>query len=595
MMYSSFLTHVATCLAFSSLFIAQPAKAEPIRALTSTSEQAHVAQQLNVQSPVDYLNTRINALALVRSKNWQQALPQLQKLTRSYQDDGDTWYLLGLTQIQLAQYEQAIIALKKALSLGVNLTNVPTGSRPSNDIMIKIAGAYAALSKVDEANEWLSKSLSARYDERSSLANKSVFDPIKGNQQFQHLTGNYKDTSLTREQQWNADLDFLLSEIKRLHVNEQASNNPDLITLANNLRSDIPKLTDQQIVFGMMQMIGRLGNGHNFIVPTFGEKGNFTRLPVQFYAFIDGLYIVDAEAEFSDLIGHKVTAFGQTPTAEAMAKVAEINPRDNEMQQLWLAPYYLAMPEVLAGLELSDASNEASITVENAQNMQKTIRLRGRTFEFRGFPTLPENHQKSPQYLQNVTKPYWYEVDKSNGILYVQFNAVAQMKTQSLAQFSAELIEKIKHAEVSHLVLDLRHNSGGNGSILPPLLKALIYFEAAKPAGKLFVVMGRNTFSAAQNLLTNIDSFTNAILVGEPSGSRPNHIGEAGRFRLPFSGVFGLVSSQFHQTSRAEDHRIWIAPHMPVLPDSTSYFNGVDPAMKAIYSVLDKNVDGLSK
>jgi hypothetical protein len=208
---------------------------------------------------------------------------------------------------------------------------------------------------------------------------------------------------------------------------------------------------------------------------------------------------------------------------------------------------------------------------------------------------LPENHQKSPQYLQNVNKPYWYEVDKSNEVLYVQFNAVAQMKTQSLAQFSAELIETIKDGEVNHLVLDLRHNSGGNGSILPPLLKALIYFEAAKPEGKLFVVMGRNTFSAAQNLLTNIDSFTNAILVGEPSGSRPNHIGEAGRFRLPFSGVFGLVSSQFHQTSRAEDHRIWIAPHMPVLPDSASYFNGVDPAMKAIYSVLDKNVDGLVK
>ncbi|WP_255230534.1 tetratricopeptide repeat protein [Pseudoalteromonas sp. HM-SA03] len=319
MMYSSFLTHVATYLTFSSLFIAQPAKAEPIRVLTSTSEQVHVAQQLNVKSPVDYLNTRINALALVRSKNWQQALPQLQKLTKSYQDDGDTWYLLGLTQIQLAHYEQAIIALKRTLSLGVNLTNIPTGSRPSNDIMIKIAGAYAALGKVDEANQWLSKSLSARYDERSSLANKGVFDSIKDNMQFQRLTGNYKDTSLTRDQQWNADLDFLFSEIKRLHVNEQASNNPDLITLANNLRSDIPKLTDQQIVFGMMRMIGTLDNGHNFLVPTFGEKGNFTRLPVQFYAFSDGLYIVDAEAEFSDLIGYKVTAFGQTPAAEAMA------------------------------------------------------------------------------------------------------------------------------------------------------------------------------------------------------------------------------------------------------------------------------------
>jgi len=43
--------------------------------------------------------------------------------------------------------------------------------------------------------------------------------------------------------------------------------------------------------------------------------------------------------------------------------------------------------------------------------------------------------------------------------------------------------------------------------------------------------MGRETFSAAQNLLTDITKYTNAILVGEPNGSKPNHVGEAGWFK----------------------------------------------------------------
>ena len=98
--------------------------------------------------------------------------------------------------------------------------------------------------------------------------------------------------------------------------------------------------------------------------------------------------------------------------------------------------------------------------------------------------------------------------------------------------------------------------------------------------------MGRETFSAAQNLLTDITKYTNAILVGEPSGSKPNHIGEAGWFKLPYSGLMGLISTQFHQTSKAEDHRKWIAPHIPVGLSSTEYFAGYDKAMTTIMEVL---------
>jgi len=87
--------------------------------------------------------------------------------------------------------------------------------------------------------------------------------------------------------------------------------------------------------------------------------------------------------------------------------------------------------------------------------------------------------------------------------------------------------------------LDLRFNSGGNGSITPPMLKTLIEFEINNPSGKIFVIMGRGTFSAAQNLLTEITEYTNPILVGEPSGSNPNHIGEAGWLKLPYSGLMG--------------------------------------------------------
>ena len=118
------------------------------------------------------------------------------------------------------------------------------------------------------------------------------------------------------------------------------------------------------------------------------------------------------------------------------------------------------------------------------------------------------------------------------------------------------------------------------------MLKTVINFELMHPEGNVFVLMGRETFSAAQNLLTDITKYTNAILVGEPSGSKPNHIGEAGWFKLPYSGLMGLISTQFHQTSKAEDHRKWIAPHIPVSMSSTDYFNGSDKALDVILEVI---------
>ncbi|RPG32031.1 MAG: hypothetical protein CBB72_011205, partial [Muricauda sp. TMED12] len=209
------------------------------------------------------------------------------------------------------------------------------------------------------------------------------------------------------------------------------------------------------------------------------------------------------------------------------------------------------------------------------------------SWNFTGFPKLSKlKDNPQPLFLSKTEDPYWYKILPQQNAIYVQFNIVTEKKEQSLKDFNIELRNRIKQNNTQHLILDLRHNHGGNGSILPPMLKTIINFEVMHPDGTVFVLMGRETFSAAQNLLTDITKYTNAILVGEPSGSKPNHIGEAGWFKLPYSGLMGLISTQFHQTSKAEDHRKWIAPHIPVGLSSTEYFAGYDKAMTTIMEVL---------
>lgn len=539
-------------------------------------------------SGAEYWILRNQAVSFAKNGEWEKAIPLLERLTKQYQDDGDTWFLLGHGYLQSEQCKKAIPALEQAIQLGTIMSGIRSASSPSNDIMIKIAQCHSAIGNDSEAMAWIQKALEFRWDDRKSLIDNPEFERVSDNVRYQKLSGEYLDSDLSRDDAWTEDLQFLLGEVRRLHVDPYHKISAESLELkAKSIAKNIPDLSDRQVVFKFMELLASVGNGHNFIVPTHSLKGAFTRLPVQFYWFSDGIYIVKASSNFKHLIGHKVISVENVPVETVMDRIADVNARDNEMQQYWLGPYYLALPEVLEGLGVvSDADNVVFTLLDKNGNNNEVI-LSGESFNFSGFPTLPAIETADvPEYLKRKNENYWYFESKKDNYLYVQLNVVAHSDSKSIDSFSDEIRQKIMQQKIENVVLDLRHNSGGDGSILPPFIRALVHFVEQSRDNKLFVIVGRNTFSAGHLLLADIDRLTDAVIVGEPSGSRPNHLGEAGWFRLPYSGVWGIISSQYHQASSAEDHRIWVAPHMPVTLSSKSYFSGEDPAMKQILDVI---------
>src|SRR5262249_61709986 len=106
--------------------------------------------------------------------------------------------------------------------------------------------------------------------------------------------------------------------------------------------------------------------------------------------------------------------------------------------------------------------------------------------------------------------------------------------------------------------------------------------------GKLFVIIGRNTFSAAQCGVTHIERNTNAIFVGEPTGSSPNHVGESNVLNLPYSKMRASISDLYWQNSVAMDYRTWIAPQIYTPPTFAAFRADRDPALEAILAHKDK-------
>ncbi len=542
-----------------------------------------------VNNPIDYFNNRNKAIGLAKLEKWNEVIPLLENLTLQYQNDGDLFYLLGLSYYQTEQYQKSITALKKTLACGGTiLSNIPSGSAPSNDIMIKIAKAYALDGDKENSMIWIQKGVSSRYDEKPFLKGDPAFEAFNKDNDFLKLFGYCDEEDLTREQAWHCDIDYLKKRMLELHYNPSyLVHDTSFENLILSLKSRIDSLTDQQIVVELMKVFGSLGNGHNLIIPTSPINGSLKRLPIQLYKFNDGVFIVDAEEDFQQWIGYKVEYIEGTPIQEALQKTNAVNPRDNDMQTLWLGPYYLALPDVLEGLGIIKNVHQVSITLSDSEGASQEVTMNPVSWNFSGFPKMPQLKKGTqPLFLSEIDDPYWYKILEDDNIIYIQFNTVTNKENQSLEDFSIEVRNQITPGKTQYLILDLRHNHGGDGSLLPPLLKMINSFEILNPTGEIFVMIGRETFSAGHNLLTEIVKNVDPILVGEPSGSKPNHIGEAGWFQLPYSGLMGLVSTQFHQDSKAEDNRKWIAPHIPVSLSSIDYFTGDDRALNTIMEVI---------
>ncbi|NQU32847.1 MAG: hypothetical protein HQ521_06400 [Bacteroidetes bacterium] len=147
-------------------------------------------KSINVENTIEYFNLRNEAVSLVQNEKWKESITILENLTKLNQNDADLFYLLGLSYYQVEKYQKAITALKKTLDLGGTiLRGISTGSAPSNDIMIKIAKAYAKDGDKNNAILWLRKGFALRYDEKPFLIGNSAFKSLNEDEDFKKLFG----------------------------------------------------------------------------------------------------------------------------------------------------------------------------------------------------------------------------------------------------------------------------------------------------------------------------------------------------------------------------------------------------------------------
>jgi len=390
---------------------------------------------------------------------------------------------------------------------------------------------------------------------------------------------------------WEADLDFYAQQVKQQHYVYREKILPAAFNeQSERLRKQIPAISDQQILLEFERLAATLGDGHTYVLPWGATRVAARGLPFRFYLFSDGLFIIDAPEGFRDFIGSRVIKFGDVTAEDAVSQIGNYISKDNEMGATWIGPVFLSFQGALEAIGACTEKDRINLTLAN----QKT----GKSTQWFSFVPIPPMHGipklvpprttkiPPPLYLSNVEKAYWVESikTKQGTQLYLQFNQVIDDPTESLAEFSKRLADSILIIHPKLIVVDVRHNNGGNADLLNPLLAVLSGFRKNNPSAKLVFITGRNTFSACQIFISRADTLVRPIFAGERSSSKPNFVGEENNLMLPYSGAICSISNRYHETIPG-DKREWIEVEMPVALSSKSYFANVDPVLDKVLSI----------
>jgi tetratricopeptide (TPR) repeat protein len=526
------------------------------------------------------------AEALARAGQWPDAARAWSDVTNANPTNGRYWRLLAEARIHVGDVEGAAGAYDRAVDLG---------EAPA-DAAYAIATLRARQPDRDATLHALQRAFDLGFRDLERVRSDEAFASVRGDARFLALAGLPPSAPASREVGWRFDLDLLAREVHRRGYDPfRLVSSSQFDAEVKDLEQRVAKISDGEVIVEMAKLLRQIGDGHTGLLGVRRPEYAWA-LPLQLFLYDDGLRVTAADPKWRDLLGAKIVRMGGHPVADVMAALDPLLQRDNAMWPRAMAPYRLRSTALLHALGLVPEAERATLAIVDASGNQREVTVDAD----RSHPDIwnmlpyPEGWvgvadalaHPLPWHLRDNGAAHWLEYAEGPHLLYIQYNRVADDPQESLEAFASRVAGELASHDVRKLVLDLRQNNGGNTFLNEPLLLALLRAKGLDDRGRFFVLIGRRTFSAGLNVAAYLERHLHPIFVGEPTGGKPNSVGDEVPFTLPYSSAIVNVGDSYWESSWPQDRRSWIAPEIFVPPAFEAYRSGRDPAMDAVRSFV---------
>lgn len=354
----------------------------------------------------------------------------------------------------------------------------------------------------------------------------------------------------------------------------------------------LPELTDREIHYEMRRIVGMLNDAHSDIQIVSGDMFPLG-LKVLYEGDEAGIYVVNAPAEYADILYSRLISVNDVPVKEIVLGMMNYVTSENDylasncvIDYRWKSVMMWTDSLRAVGV-LGKEEKSAAFTFLNENGDTVTLTLDAVSYDTYRDMDSASGIFTAETYLdcEDAVQPnYWCARLTDKNVYYVRISKFRNDEDNPFAIFFNDImLELYAVDEPQKVIIDLRGNGGGN--VLWQMVNDFFGRLDGANINGVYILMDERSCSASVIMACQVkNAVDDVVIVGSPAGQPPNFFTGQTYEKLPNSGIDFNISTYYAETWKHYPYDA-LMPDITIYQTLEDYTNGVDTVLEAVLAM----------